>query len=73
MEQNQLFGTKSLTKGRCAYKTPSTAPAFDSLPPASYQQIAHGLGHPLEPALTEPPLGLEPSARPRFGLRLRDL
>ena len=56
-----------LTK-RCAYKTPSLPPAFDSWPPASHQQIAHGLGHPPESALTELPLGLESLARPGFGL-----
>ena len=44
-------------------------PAFDSWPPASHQQIAHALGHPPEPGLTEPPLGLESPARSGFGLR----
>ena len=34
-------------------------PDFDSWPLASYQQIAHGLGHPPDLALTESPLGLE--------------
>ena len=47
---------------------PPLPPAFDSWPPASHQQIAHGLGHPPESALTELPLGLESLARPGFGL-----
>ena len=38
-------------------------------PLASQQQIAHALGHPPEPGLTESPLGLESPARPGFGLR----
>ena len=42
---------------------PPLPPAFDSWPPASHQQIAHGLGHPPEPGLTEPPLSLESPAR----------
>ena len=35
-------------------------------PPASHQQIAHALGHPPEPGLMEPLLGLESPARPGF-------
>ena len=36
-------------------------------PPVSHQQIAHGLGYLPDPALTEPPLGLELPARPTPG------
>ena len=36
---------------------PPLAPAFGSWPPASHQQIAHAMGHPPEPGLTEPPTG----------------
>ena len=45
----------SLTRGGVCTRHPPLPPAFDSLPPASHQQIAHGLGHSPEPALTEPP------------------
>ena len=61
----KLFGTQGVRARHLPLP-----PTFDSWPPASHQQIAHALGHPPEPGLTELPLGLESPARPGFGLRL---
>ena len=68
----KVFGTqvdKSNWGEGVRARNPLPPPAFDSWPPASQQQITHALGHPPEPGLTEPPLGLESPARPGFGLR----
>ena len=65
----KLFGTKidkSNSGEVCIQDTLPCPLAFDSWPPASHQQIAHGLGHPPEPALTEPPLpGFRVASEPR--------
>ena len=56
--------------GQVRTRHPPLPPAFDNWPPASHQQIAHWLGHSLDPILTEPPWGSELPARPGFGLCL---